>query len=347
MKKIVVVDDDRVNLILARRLLSKEFEILTASSGKEALSVISENNPDLILLDIQMPEMNGFEVIEALKSNKSTCQIPVIFLTADRSVETETKCFEVGAVDYISKPFVPMVMFSRVRRSLELEEYRRHLERTVIEQLNEITSLQNNIIFTLANIIESRDGTTGEHVKRTSVYTRFLMEKLVNDGVYVDNLTPTTMDLICKAAPMHDIGKITVADSILRKTDKLTGEEFDLMKLHTVAGYDIIKKNITSVVDQEFVNIAADLARYHHERFDGKGYPDSVSGYDIPLCARILAVTDVYDALTSKRSYKKAFTTDEALEIMNGNDGQFEPILLKTLIKYKAELEEITLGLQN
>ena len=342
MKKIMIVDDDRVNLIVARRLLSKEYETVTVNSGAKALETLETDPADLILLDVQMPEMDGFEVMERLKRDERFCQIPVIFLTADHREETESKCFEMGAVDYISKPFVPVIMQHRVRRSLELEDYRQNLEKRLVEQLRKVTELQDNVIITLANMIESRDGTTGEHVKRTSAFTRYLIQKLMERKIYTEELMAEKADLICKAAPMHDIGKITVEDQILRKTGRLTPEEYTVMKKHALAGSEIIRANLSAVAEGDFIDVAYDLARYHHERWDGKGYPDGLAGTRIPLSARILAVADVYDALTARRSYKEPMSTDAALEIMFGSEGQFEPVLLEAFAANRQELKELT-----
>lgn len=342
MKKILVVDDDRVNLIVARRLLGKEYEPIGLDSGEKALEYLKDNHVDLVLLDIQMPEMDGFRVIECMKSDEMTRNIPVIFLTADKREETESKCFEMGAVDYISKPFVPVIMQQRVRRTLELEDYRLNLEHRLFEQLQKVNQMQDNMIITLANMIESRDGTTGEHVKRTSEFTYFFIEKLLEKNIYSEELSTEEADLICKAAPMHDIGKIAVDDAILRKTSSLNPEEYEEMKKHSIAGSDIIRNNMGTLVEQNFVETAYNLARYHHERWDGTGYPEQLSGMQIPLCARILAITDVYDALTARRSYKEPMSTEEALEIMNNSEGQFEPLLLKAFMECKDELKKLT-----
>lgn len=342
MHRLLVVDDDRVNLILAKRLLSSEYDVQTVNSGEKALAYLEDNKVDLVLLDVQMPELDGFQVMESMKANPKTAKLPVIFLTADRREETESKCFEMGAVDYIAKPFVPVIMMHRIRRSVEFEDYRLNLERRLVEQLQKLTNLQDNVIITLANMIESRDGTTGEHVKRTSLYTHFLIKKMLEKHLYKDLLTAEYVELVCKAAPMHDIGKITVEDSILRKPDRLTAEEYESMKRHAAAGGDIIKGNLNSLADTSFVEVAYQMARFHHERWDGKGYPEGISGENIPLCARILAVADVYDALTARRSYKEPMTTAQALEIMQKGEGQFEPALLDIFVEYKDELQELT-----
>lgn len=338
-KLILVVDDDTINLTLAEKLLSADYDIKKISSGEEALAFLETTEPDLILLDIQMPEMDGFAVMSVIRSHSSYCKIPVIFLTADRSEKTEETCFEMGAVDYIGKPFVPAILRYRVRRTLELEDYRKNLERMVQKQLQRITQLQQDIIFSMANLIESRDGTTGEHVKRTTIYAGFLMDKMLERGVYAQDLTSTFIDYMKKAAPLHDIGKITVPDRILQKPGKLDAEEYEMMKGHAAAGGKLIRENMTRIVDREFVDMAEKLAAHHHEKWNGGGYPDGLSGKNIPLCARILAVVDVFDALVSKRQYKEGMSFEKAYDIMKHDRGEaFEPILFDTFFANKNEL---------
>ena len=338
-KLILVVDDDNINLTLAEKLLSADYDIKKISSGEGALAFLETTEPDLILLDIQMPDMDGFAVMSVIRSHSSYSHIPVIFLTADRSEKTEETCFEMGAVDYIGKPFVPAILRHRVRRTLELEDYRKNLERMVQKQLQRITQLQQDIIFSMANLIESRDGTTGEHVKRTTIYAGYLMDKMLEQGVYAQDLTSTFIDYMKKAAPLHDIGKITVPDRILQKPGKLDAEEYEMMKGHAAAGGKLIRENMTRIVDREFVDMAEKLAAHHHEKWNGGGYPDGLSGENIPLCARILAVVDVFDALVSKRQYKEGMSFEKAYDIMKKDRGEaFEPILFDTFFANKNEL---------
>jgi len=340
MKRIIlVVDDDKSNLMVAQKLLSEEYRVAAVNSGELALKYLEKNEPELILLDIQMPGLNGFEVMEKVMAHDKWCKIPVIFLTADRSEATEEKCFKMGAVDYIGKPFVPAIMLQRIRRTLELEDYRKNLEKMVAMQLKRITQLQQDIIITMANLIESRDGTTGEHVKRSSEYLNLLVRKLLEKGVYSDVLTPTYVDYLCKAAPMHDIGKITVSDVILQKPEALDYDEYELMKQHAAKGGELIRDNMGSIVDKEFVDIAGDVAAYHHEKWDGSGYPDGLKGEEIPLSARIMAVADVFDALVAKRQYKTGMSLEEAFGIMKDERGiRFEPVLLDVFFEAKDEL---------
>lgn len=342
MKKVVlVVDDDKANLMIAQKLLIEEYRVAIVNSGELAFKYLEKNEPDLILLDIQMPGMDGFEVMKRIQESRWK-GIPVIFLTADRSEETEEACFKMGAVDYIGKPFVPAIMLQRVRRTIELEDYKKNLEHMVEQQLERITRLQQGIIISMANLIESRDGTTGEHVKRTSAYADLLARKLAEKGIYQEELTPQYMDYLRRAAPMHDIGKITVNDMILQKPGALTTEEYQMMKQHTSEGGRLIRENMGDIIDQEFVGVACDMALYHHEKWNGTGYPKALKGRQIPLSARILAIADVFDALVSKRQYKESMTLKEAFEIMKKERGvSFEPEILDVFLALEEELQAL------
>ncbi len=341
-KTILVVDDSRFNLVIAKDLLSEEYRVETVNSGELAFQYLAGNEPDLVLLDIQMPGMDGFEVMRRIQGSEEWKKIPVIFLTADRTEKTEETCFQMGAMDYIGKPFVPAIMLQRVRRTLELQGYRKSLEQMVEQQLQRITQLQQDIIITMANLIESRDGTTGEHVKRTSAYVNLLVNKMQEKGIYKETLTSTYIDYLKKASPLHDIGKLTVPDRILQKPGALTQEEYDLIKLHAQAGGQLIQENMNRIVDKEFVEIAQDLAAFHHEKWNGLGYPNGLKGEEIPLAARILAIADVFDALVSERQYKKGMTLDQAFGIMEKERGNsFEPVLLDVFLESKEELAEL------
>lgn len=339
MHNILVVDDDRLNLLIAKKFLEKKYNVEILDSGEAALDYLGENTPDLILLDIQMPSMDGFEVIKRIHARSS---IPVIFLTADRTEETEEQCFEMGAIDYICKPFVPSIMLKRIKRSLELEDYRKNLEQLVESQLQRITQLEQNIIITMGNLIESRDGTTGQHVKRTSAYVEYIVAKMKESNLYVEELTPSFCENIKRAAPMHDIGKITIPDSILQKKGSLTAEEFEAMKLHTVSGGKLIKENMADLGDKEFVDMAVNIANCHHEHWDGSGYPNHLKEQEIPLCARILTIADVFDALTSDRSYKNKLSIEETITIMkNDREKIFDPDLLDVFVSDVNNLSEV------
>lgn len=341
-KTILVVDDDKTNLLMAQKVLAEEYRVAVVNSGKMAFQYLEKNEPVVILLDIQMPEMDGFEVMKLLQENPKWCKIPVIFLTADRTPQTEEACFNVGAVDYIGKPFIPAIMQRRVRRTVELEDYRRSLELMVQQQLEKITQLQQDIIITMANLIESRDGTTGEHVKHSSIYTEYLVKKMIENNIYREELTVDFVNYLKQAAPMHDIGKITVPDSILRKPGALSDEEYTIMKLHAEEGGRLIRENMSRLAEPEFVVIASNVANFHHEKWNGKGYPKGLKEKEIPLEARIMAVADVFDALVAKRQYKQGMSMEKAREIMlEGRGEYYEPVLLDCFFQDSDELEKL------
>ena len=346
---ILVVDDDSANLMLAQKILGGESRIAAANSGPAALKYLGKNRPDVILLDINMPEMDGFETMEQLKIMKDINTIPVIFLTADKSTETETKCFQVGAFDFVGKPFVPDILKSRVKRALELEQYHNSLETLVKEQAEQlmerskrIGEIQENVIVGLANLIESRDGSTGKHVKNTQGYVELIVGELSGRGLFADILDEEYMQNTCKAAPLHDIGKIKIPDSILQKPGKLTPEEYETMKKHTVYSTDVIKGIIGDVENEEYVRVASDIAMYHHERWDGTGYPAGLKGEEIPLCARIMAVADVFDALYEERCYKQPVRPmEKVLGILEEGKGlQFDPVIVEIFIGMEPILRE-------
>lgn len=341
-KTILVVDDDRLNLLVAQKLLSEDYHVAAVNSGELAFRYLEKNQPDLVLLDIQMPAMDGFEVMHRLQEDRRWRKISVIFLTADRTEKTEETCFKMGAVDYIGKPFVPAIMMQRIRRTLELDDYRRSLEQMVEQQLQKITQLQQDIIFSMANLIESRDGTTGEHVKRTSGYVNLLVEKMQEKGLYKEKLTDGYVDYLQKAAPLHDIGKIAIPDAVLQKPGKLTKAEYELIQIHAEEGGRLIRENMSRIAEQEFVDIACDMAACHHEKWAGGGYPKGLKGEEIPLSARILAIADVFDALVSERQYKKGMTLEQAFAILKEERGRsFEPELLDVFLAAEEELRQL------
>lgn len=349
MKTILVVDDDKMNLMTAKRLLAKLYRVITVNSGEMALTYLGRNIPDLILLDIKMPEMSGFDVMNKLRDNEEWKYIPVIFLTADRDSETELQCFEMGAKDYIVKPFVPAVMMSRIQRTIELESYKKDLEGAIAEQADEIlkknmkiVKMQREVIVSMANLIESRDGSTGEHVKRTAIFVRLIAQDLMKHHMFEEILDEEYFEDLCKAAPMHDIGKITVPDYILKSTSNLSDEEFEKMKSHSVEGGKIIRNTLGKIEDPKYIEIAADTATYHHEKWDGSGYPEGRSGEDIPLCARIMAVADVFDALAFRRYYKEALSLDATFDIIEESSGtHFDPVVTDALCNVRKEIENM------
>ncbi len=348
---ILVVDDDKTNLTLAQNILLPHYRIAASNSGRAALKYLESHRPDLILLDINMPEMDGFEVMEQLRRTEETRTIPVIFLTADNLAETEIKCFQMGAMDYVTKPFVPDILLSRVDKTIELDRYRNNLEAMVRQQAEKITedarrisAIQDSVIVGMANLIESRDGSTGRHVKNTQNYVQLIADELRGRQLFAEELTDDYIENLCKAAPLHDVGKIKVPDAILQKPGRLTPEEYETMKLHTTYSGKIIRMILGDLEDKTYVKMAEDIAMYHHERWDGTGYPTGLAGEAIPLSARIMAVADVFDALYEERVYKPPVRPIERImQIMSeGRGTQFDPtiidVFMEMLPKLKAHL---------
>ena len=343
-QRILLVDDDPDILRRAQTLLGTQYKIAAATSGAQALQFVQRTLPDLILLDIVMPQMDGFATLQQLRTLPGCDKIPVIFLTGDTDAQTETKCFSVGAVDFIGKPFVPQVLLGRVRRIIENEMYRKHLEEMVAHKVAQITQIQEHVISGIANLIESRDGSTGSHVKKTRHYVAILTRALQARGLYPEVLTPQYAENAIKAAVLHDVGKIKVPDAILTKPGRLTDEEFEQIKLHTVYGSQIVDDILENVEAPDYVRQAREIARSHHERWDGRGYPDGLSGEDIPLCARIMALADVFDALVSERCYKKPMRPVEAVfALLRENAGtQFDPTLTEVFLQCQEQILEVT-----
>lgn len=339
---ILVVDDEKTNLVRAKMLLQNEFNPVLVNSGVQCLKYLQGHIPDLILLDIMMPDMDGWQVMQKIQESEELKNVPVIFLTADSSPETESACFDAGAVDFCVKPIQPISVLSRIRRAIELEGYRRALHHRVMEQTEQITSMKLEFIVGVANLVENRDGTTGEHIKRTSEVVRCLSRELKERGMYPDILTDRYLEQLYAAAPMHDLGKIKISDTILCKPGKLTEEEFNTMKEHTIFGREIIRDIVGTIEDEDFIQIACDVAAYHHEKYNGKGYPEGLAGEDIPLSARIMAVADVYDALKEKRCYKDAFPLEEVYAIMQDDAGShFDPKLIEVFMDIKDKIEQV------
>ena len=333
MSKIVfVVDDSNTTLSMAKDALKQNYRVMTLPSAVKMFSLIDKVMPDLILLDIEMPEMDGFEALRRLKDNPTLASIPVIFLTSITDPLVEVQGFELGAVDFISKPFSAPVLLNRIRTHLNIDDIIR--ARTA-----QLQRLQNGTLFVLADMVESRDPTTGGHIERTTAYTRLLIEAMLEDGVYVDQICDIDFDMFASSARLHDVGKISISDNILNKPGKLTEEEFAVMKTHTTEGERLINQIIERSEDEEFFSNARLFAGYHHERWDGSGYPYGLGGEDIPLQGRVMAFVDVLDALLSKRPYKEAMGSDESIQIiMENSAAQFDPQIAEVFYRIKDEL---------
>ncbi len=342
MKKILIVDDNETNLKILDLILSKEgYNVETTANPTEVLCDCDSKCHDLILLDINMPEMDGFALCKALKENECTKKTPIIFVSALSDTENVVNGFAIGAVDYITKPFRADEVKARVNThihlrelQIELENQNHVLEERVAEQVQKISDTQMETIFSLAKLAQSRDDETGQHLERVQEYCLILSEQLAADSAYKDIVTPEFIKNIVSASPLHDIGKVGISDLILLKPGKLTDQEFANMKTHTVIGAETLESVDTKFGDNAFIQMGKVIARSHHERWDGRGYPDNLSGEQIPLAARIMSIADVYDAISTKRVYKDAFPHEKCVEIIQeGHGTQFDPELVEAFLK--------------
>ena len=331
---VLVVDDTPDNLTLIADLLEDFYQVKVANSGQRALKIIASSQPDLILLDIMMPDMDGHEVLRRLKGDPATQYIPIIFLTAKSTIEDERMGLEMGAVDYITKPISPPILLARVKTHLALKaaadflrDKNEFLEHEVLERTAEISAIQDATIQVVTSLAETRDQETGNHIRRTQFYLKAVAEKLSRDERFRSVLTPQAIATMYKSAPLHDIGKVGIPDHILLKPGKLTPEEFEIMKTHTTAGcLAILRAEAQLGMEVDFLKTAKQIALSHHEKWGGGGYPQGLRGADIPLAARLMAVADVYDALVSRRVYKEPIPHPEAMKIMlDGRGSHFDP----------------------
>ena len=337
MKTLFVVDDNNVNLLSADEALSKFYRVYTMPSAASMFELLDNIKPDIILLDILMPEMDGFEALKLLKSSDKFSEIPIIFVTSRNDPLTESLGFELGAIDFISKPFSAPVLLNRIKTHLEIEDI-------INERTENLKKLKNSIVSVLANMVENRDEITGSHIERTTKYIKLILENMKRLGVYADEIKQWDLEVAISSARLHDIGKIIISDSILNKAGILTEKEFEIIKTHAAEGERIIDSIIAESGDETFLQYAKMFAGYHHERWDGKGYPHKLEGTKIPLQGRIMAVADVYDALVSKRPYKNAFSHKEAVETIKKSSGnQFDPQLVNVFISCESEIERASM----
>jgi len=335
MKTIFAVDDSDTNLSVVKKALEKSYRVLTMPSAAKMFTLLEKIAPDLILLDIEMPEMDGFEALIYLKSNLLYKDIPVIFLTSYTDDAIEARGFELGVVDFITKPFSTPVLINRIKTHLDIDELIR--ERTA-----QIRRLQNGIVTVLADVVEERDKKTGGHNDRTAMYVRILLKAMEERGVYADEMRGWDLEMVVSSARLHDVGKIHIYDMVLNKPGKLDNVEYEEMKLHTTEGARIIDRMIKQTGEEEFLNNAKLFAEYHHEHWDGTGYPYGLAGTAIPLQGRIMAIADVYDALVSLRPYKEAFTNEEAINIISTKAGrQFDPKIVEVFLEVKDQFEAV------
>jgi len=325
MKTIFVVDDTNINLFDAEEALSEDYNVLTLSSASVMFDVLDNVKPDLILLDILMPEMDGFEALEILKTDSRYTDIPVMFLTNKSDVTTEARGLKMGAIDFITKPFSRPVLLNRIQAHLDIENKIHERTEMLQQRTEKLQKLQNSMVSVLANMVEGRDKLTGRHIERTTGYIKILLEAMIRRGIYAEEIKKWNLDVLISSARLHDIGKIVVTDLILNKPESLTKIEYDIMKSHTEEGEKLIDIIINESGDEDFLRSAKLFAGTHHERCDGTGYPRGLKSDEIPLQGRIMAIADVYDALVSDRPYKKAFTHEKAVEsIIEGKGSQFD-----------------------
>lgn len=349
-ERILIVDDEAFYIKVLVELLGEKYHVSLAKSGDQALKLLAADPlPDLVLLDVMMAGLNGYEVCKALKNSPRTQDIPVIFLTVKNEVEDEVKGFDCGASDYVTKPFSPPIVTARVATHLalqrsrkELKMYTEHLEERVRERTKEISRTQDVAIFCMTSLAETRDVETGMHIRRTQHYVRALAEHLNSHARFHQHLNDDFIELLFKSAPLHDIGKVGVPDRILLKPGKLNADEWQEMKRHTEYGKAAIDNAEKEYGPSPFLSVAQEIAYYHHERWDGCGYPEGLKGEAIPLSARLMAVADCFDALISERVYKKAHSFQEAIAIIrDGRGSHFDPDIVDAFLVLQSVFIDI------
>lgn len=346
--RLLIVDDESLNINVLVELFKGDYRLAVAKNGPQALQRAEEQLPDLILLDIMLPEMDGYEVLRRLKALPATRHIPVIFVTALGEVGDEQHGLELGAVDYVTKPISPPIVKARVKNHLELHQARQELarqnerlEELVAERTRELIITQDVTIQALASLAETRDNDTGAHLRRTQAYLEVLARAL-------PEFDQRTLELITKSAPLHDIGKVGVPDHILLKPGRLTPEEFEVIKIHPTLGRDALQRAEEALGSNSFLRLAREIAYTHHERWDGTGYPQGLAGEAIPLVGRLMALADVYDALISRRIYKEPFSHEEAVaQIEKGRGTHFDPRLVDLFLAHAEEMRAIAARYQD
>jgi len=346
-RKIFIVDDSEADLDRLLEILGDEYDIRVASDGKSALRAMTDMLPDLILLDVMMPDMNGYQVYEQLMCNVEMRNIPVIFLTALSDNIDKERGLQLGVADFISKPFRPQLVQLRIRQQLELKTHRDHLEDQVDERTRDLKRAHDATITAMAILAEYRDNETGAHIQRTTHFVKVIARQLAQAQPEI--LSPAVIELLGQSAPLHDIGKIGIPDSILLKPGRLTETETAEMQRHTLLGAAAIRKTELVLDSNSFLFFSREIAESHHEKWDGSGYPLGLRGEEIPLSARIMALADVYDALTSIRPYKPSFTHEEAVRIITQGDDRtkpdhFDPRVLTAFIAVHEEFRRIVQG---
>ncbi|MDR0855203.1 MAG: response regulator [Christensenellaceae bacterium] len=349
-KTIFLVDDNATNLTLGKEMLKAQYKVYPVLSAGVMFDLLDNIMPDMILLDIEMPEMDGYEALKKLKDNRLWADIPVIFLTVKVDEGSELHGLSLGAIDYVSKPFSAPLLLKRIENHLLIEQQKKalrnvndHLEDIVKQRTAQVINLQNTILSAVADLVEFRDDVTGGHVSRSQAFLSILIDLVIEARVYVKDVAKWNMNYIVPSAQLHDVGKIAISDIILNKPGKLTPEEFEIMKTHAQIGAQFIKQiEGNGADDHDFLRHARLIAGGHHEKWDGSGYPMGLKGEDIPLEARIMAIADVYDALVSARPYKRPLSTDEAKTIIvDGRGTHFDPILVDLFVEASEKFAEV------
>lgn len=349
-KKVMIVDDTPENLKILLKILQQEDYIVSAfPDAHMALSASERILPDLFLLDVMMPEMNGYELCKKLKASEKTNEIPVLFISALTGMEDRIEAFKVGGEDYITKPFYPEEVLARVRTHIDLyrmnkrlKDYNLSLQKQVTDKIMEIEEAKRASTFALAAATGKRDQETGEHIERVQKSCRYLAECLQESGIYCEYINEEYLNTIYFASPLHDVGKVGIPDQILQKPGKLTTEEFDVIKTHTLIGAEVIERVQNQYPENRILEMGKTIALYHHEKWDGTGYPHGLKGEEIPLSARIMALVDVYDALRSERPYKKGMSHEVSIKIISEGAGKhFDPSIVEIFQLYHEDFMRI------
>lgn len=343
---VLIVDDKKVNIDMMTHILRRDYTIMAATGGEAAIRIMEKRQPDLVLLDVYMPGMSGMDVLAYMKSNPLLAGIPVIFVTGEHEAYMEEKGLELGAADYIKKPYNAAIVGYKVRNHLEFKAYRDHLETLVYERTKQLSASREAIIMGMSLMSESHDKITGLHIERIKMFTGILCLKI--QELFPDMMSAKLTESIMLYSPLHDVGKVGIADGVLKKEGALTSQEYDIIKRHTVYGADLLRKTERFLKDSNEssqMDVAIEIAECHHERFDGTGYPHGLKGEDIPLSARIVSIADVYDALRSPRSYKNAYTHHEAVKIILSGDNRtspshFDPYALEAFAQTEGMFEK-------
>lgn len=338
--QILLVDDSAMNRMMLTEILRDSYHVLEAENGRECMEKLQAEagNIALVLLDINMPVMDGFEVLKAMNANHTIEDIPVIMISSEDSDATIRHSYELGASDYVNRPFDARIVYRRVTNTIKLYAKQRRLVQMVSEQIRARENNTDMLVGVLSHIVEFRNGESGAHVRHIRIITELLLRRLLESSR--SSITAEQQDMIPLASALHDIGKIGIDEKLLNKPGKLTPEEFEVMKTHSMLGAQMLH-DLDNFAEQPLLQTAYEIARWHHERWDGRGYPDGLKGDEIPISAQLVSLADVYDALTSERCYKKAFSHEKAVQmILNGECGAFNPLLLQCLTDIQADLKE-------